>query len=86
MIDDVPVNLFGNAIDFHRLRLVDRVKQGWKRIAKIEAATAAVTDVEYTLKLLKQRSFIVEFFRLPVEWVPGRRLKTALASSVRQAT
>jgi len=85
MIDDIPVNLFGNAVDFHRLRLIDRVEQGRERIAKIEAATAAVTDIEDTFKLLEKRNFIVKFFGLPVEWVPGRRLKTALASSAGQA-
>ena len=85
MIDDVPVDLFGNAVDFHRLRLVNRVEQSRKRIAKIEAATAAVADIKDTFKLLKKRSFIVKFIRLPVERVPGRRLKTALASSARQA-
>ena len=86
MIDDVPVNGFGNAVDFHRVRLVDCVEQSWKRIAKIEAATAAVADIEDALKLLKKRSFRVKFFRLPVKRVPGRRLQTALASSARQAT
>jgi hypothetical protein len=86
VIDDVPVNFFRNAIDFHRLRLVDGVEQSRKRIAKIEAATTAVADIEDALKLLKKRSFGVEFSRLPVERVPGRRLKTALASCARQAT
>jgi hypothetical protein len=85
MIDDVPVNLFGNAVDFHRLRLVDRVKQGRERIAQIEAATAAVANIEDAFKLLKKRGFLVKFFGLPGKWVPGRRLKTALASSARQA-
>ena len=86
MIDDFPIDFFGNAVDLHRLRLVDRIEQGRERVTQVEAATAAMADIEDTLKLLKKRSFVVEFFRLPVEWVPGWRLKTALASSVRQAT
>ena len=60
MIDDVPVNLLGNAVDFHRFRLVDRVEQGRKGIAEVEATTAAVADIKDTLKLLEERSFVVE--------------------------
>jgi hypothetical protein len=44
-----------------------------------------VADIEDAFKLLKKRGFLVKFFRLPGKWVPGRRLKTALASSARQA-
>jgi hypothetical protein len=84
VIDDLPVDLLGNAIDLHGLRLVNRVEQGGKRIAEIEAATAAMANVEDTLKLLEKRSLVVKLFRLPVKWVPGRRLKTALASSAGQ--
>jgi len=43
-----------------------------------------MADIEDALKLLKKRSFVIKFFRLPVEGVPGRRLKTALASPARQ--
>jgi hypothetical protein len=60
MIDDVPVNLLGHAIDLHRIRLVDRVEQRRKRIAEVKATTAAVADIKDTLKLLKERSFVVE--------------------------
>ena len=52
MVDDVPVNRLGNAINFHRIRLVDSVEQGRKSVAQIEAATAAMANVEDTLKLL----------------------------------
>jgi len=60
MIHDVPVNLFGHAIDLHRIRLVDRVEQRRKRITEVKATTAAVADIKDTLKLLKKRSFVVE--------------------------
>jgi hypothetical protein len=74
MIDDVPVHLLRDAIDFHRVRFIDCIEQRWKRVAEIKAATAAVADIEDTFKLLKKRSFVVKFFRLPVERVPCRRL------------
>ena len=86
MIDDVPVDLFWNAVDFHRIRLVDRVEQSRKRVAKIKAATAAVAGIKDTLKLLKQRSFLVELFGLPVQRVPCWRLETALSPIASQLT
>jgi hypothetical protein len=66
MIDDVPVNLLGNAIDLHRVRFINSIEQRRKCIAKIKAATTAMTDIENTLKLLIKRLFGVEFIGLPV--------------------
>ena len=86
MIDNVPVNLLGNAIDFHRVRFINSIEQRRKCITKIKAATTAMTDVKNTLKLLVKRLFGVEFIGLPVQGMPGRRLQTALASCARQAT
>jgi hypothetical protein len=60
MIDDVPVNLFGHATDFHRVRPVNRIEQRRKSITEVKATTAAVAGIKNALKLLKKRNFVVE--------------------------
>ena len=48
-------------------------------MTEIEAATTAVTDIEYPLKLIEQRSVVVEFVRPPVERVTCRRVEAAFS-------
>lgn len=85
MINDVPVNLFRDAVDFHRIRFINCIEQRRKGIAQVETASAAMTNIEDTLQLLEERSFGVKLFGLPVQRMPGWRLKAAFASSVRHA-
>jgi hypothetical protein len=66
MIDDIPVNLLGNAINLHRIRFINSIEQRRKCITKIKAATTAMTDIKNTLKLLIKGLFGVEFIGLPV--------------------
>jgi hypothetical protein len=80
MIDDVPVNLPGHAVQFHRLRLVDSVEQGRESVAEAEASATSVTDVVDALQFLEQGFLVVKRVGLPVQRVPGRRLETALAA------
>jgi len=86
MIDDVPIHRLGNAVDFHRIRLINCIEQRRKGIAQVEATTATMADVENSLQLLKKRFLGVEFFRLPIECMPCRRLEATLASSAGQWT
>jgi hypothetical protein len=79
VVDHLPIVIFGDAVDFHRVRFINEVEQAWKRMAEIETATTAVTDIEYPLKLFEQRIVVVEFVRPPVERVTCRRLEAAFA-------
>ena len=60
MIDDIPVGLSRNRIELHALGFIDGIEQRRERMAKIEAAAAAVTDIEDPLQLLKKRPFVIE--------------------------
>jgi len=80
LVDDVPIDFFGYAVEFHCLRLINRVEQRRKCVAKIETAPTAVANIEDAFELIEQRFFAVEFVGLPVEGVPGWRLEATLAS------
>ena len=58
VIDDVPVHLLVDAIDFTGARLIHRIEQRGKRIAEAEATPTTVTDVEDPFELLEQRCFV----------------------------
>ena len=51
MIHDLTVITFRDAIDFHRFRLIDQVKQRGKGIAEADAAAATVADIENAFEL-----------------------------------
>src|SRR3954470_17458040 len=67
VIDDVPVDLLVDTIEFECRRRIDGVEQGRERIAQAEAAATAVTDVEDALEFFLERSLIDEFSAAPVE-------------------
>ena len=83
VVDDVPVELFGHAIEFHRVGFVDGVEQGRERVAEIEAAATAVTDIEDALQLGVERRIIVELVGPPVDRMASWRLEAALACDFR---
>ena len=60
LVDNLPVVLLGDAIDFERLALVDKIEKRRERGAKTHASPATVTDVEHPLQLIEQLGFIVE--------------------------
>ena len=79
MIDDVPVDLFGNGIELHAFRFIDRIEQGRERVAQVKAASTAVADVEHPLQLFHQRSLIEELLGLPCHRMSCGRLKAAFS-------
>ena len=46
VVDDVPVDLLVDAVDFAGRRFIDGIEQRRERVAQTEAAAAAVADVE----------------------------------------
>ena len=76
----LPVVLLVHAVELAGLRLVDQIEQGGKRVAQIEAAAAAVADVEDPLELLVERGVVIELRVLPAQRVTRGRLETALAA------
>ena len=67
VVDDVPVDLLVDAVDFAGRRGVDRIEQRRERVAQAEAAAAAVTDVEDPLQLLEQQRFVAILGTAPVD-------------------
>jgi hypothetical protein len=76
----LPVVFLGYAVHFHRVRLIDEIEQERKRVAEIETAPTAVTDVVDPFEFFEQGLVIVEFVRSPIQWVACRSLEAALAS------
>ena len=79
MINDVPIDRLRNCVQFHALRLVNRIEQCWKRIAQVEAAATAVTNIEHALEFIEEFGLVVKLVALPVERMASGSLKTPLA-------
>jgi hypothetical protein len=60
VIYDLPVVVLGNAVHFHRVRLIDEIEQRRERMTEIETAATAVTDIENPFEFLEQRVFVVK--------------------------
>jgi len=60
MVDHLPIGLFIDAVELPGLRLVDQLEQRRKGVAQIEAAPAAVANIEYPLEFLLERGRIIE--------------------------
>jgi hypothetical protein len=73
LVDDLAVVSLGYAVDFERGARVDQVEQRRKSGAEVDAAPAAVADLEDAAELFLDRTFVVERFVLPVERVARRR-------------
>src|SRR5204862_1115771 len=76
---DFGVSLLRHAVDLAGRTRVDQVEQPREGIAEIEAAAAAVTDVEDALHLLFERRLVPEPRVLPIEGVTGRGFEAAFA-------
>src|SRR6185437_12119420 len=80
VIDDLPEHLLVDRRHLARGGRIHGVEQCWKGVTEAEAATAAVTDVEDALELLREPGLVVEGWILPVDRVSGGRLEAALAA------
>jgi hypothetical protein len=80
LVDHLRKGILVDVIDFAAGRRIDQIEQGWKGIAQIEAAAAAVANLEYPLELLVERSGIVEPGVLPAERMARRGPKTAFTA------
>jgi hypothetical protein len=75
VIDDVPVHLLVDGIEFARGCFVDRIEQGGETIAERETTATAVTDIEYALEFFLEGGLVVERGISPVERMTDRRLE-----------
>ena len=76
---DLGEFLAGNAVQFFGGRGVDHVEQAREAVAQIEAAPAAVTDVEHPPHLRVQLHRICEIRILPVDRMACRRVEATFA-------
>src|SRR5262249_17514596 len=74
---DLAVVRLRHPVEFAGRAIVYQVEQPRKGIAEIEAATAAVTDLEHTLHLLLERLFVPKPGILPIEGEAHGRFETA---------
>jgi hypothetical protein len=84
-VDDGLEVRAGDAVELARLRPVDQVEQPREAVAQVEAAAAAVTDVEDPPQLGVEFRRVVERFVAPVERMADRRIEAALAPAMRRA-
>jgi hypothetical protein len=68
-----------DTVEFAGFRLVDEVEEAREGVAEIEAAAAAVADVEDTLDLGVQLVPVVEVGIVPIDRVAHRRVEAAFA-------
>jgi hypothetical protein len=78
VVDHLPVGLLVYGIEFAGLGFIDQIEKGRKGIAQIEAAAAAMADVEDSIEFLLQSTGVVEFRVLPTKGMARRRLQTTL--------
>ncbi len=76
---DLGVVRLGDAIELAGRALVDQVEQPREAVAQIEAAAAAVTDVELPLHLRLDRGQVVVGRIAPGDRMAERRVEAALA-------
>jgi len=76
----LPKGLLIYAIELAGLRVVDEAEQSRKGIAQIEAAAAAMADIEDSFEFLLQRTGVIELGILPAEGMAGGCFQTALAA------
>ncbi len=65
LVDDLPVIRLRDAVDFHRVGLVDEVEQHGKTLAETDASPISVTDVEHTLHFREEFVLVEKFGVLP---------------------
>ena len=70
---------FFDAVEFAGFTFVNQVKEPRKRGAQVDAAPAAVTDVEHAFEFAEYLLFAIEVLALPVERVTGGSFEIAFA-------
>ncbi len=81
-LHDLGVVRLRHPIDLAGRPFVDHVEQSREAVAQIEAAPAAVTDVEHPLHLRLDGGEVVEGIVPPLDRMTGRRLEAAFAGGV----
>jgi hypothetical protein len=82
MVYHLPISFLIDAGELPGVRVVDQLEQSRKGVAQIEAAAAAVADIENPLELLLERGRVMELWFLPPKCVACGRLEAALVSSL----
>ena len=75
LVDDLPVIVAIDAVDFHGLALVDKIEERRKGIAQAHASTAAVADVEHPFHFVECCIAVEERGVAPVDRVAGGRFE-----------
>src|SRR5258708_3928535 len=80
LVDHLPEGLLIYAIELAGLGVVDEIEQSRKGIAQIEAAAAAMADIEYPFELLLQRTRVIELGILLRKGMARGRFQIALSA------
>jgi hypothetical protein len=80
LIDNFPVILLVDTVDFAGTAFINQIEQGGKRLTQAYAAAAAVTDVEYPLHFFEGRLFVVKVGVEPVERMPDGSFQRTFAN------
>src|SRR5258707_15401070 len=78
VVHDLPVIRFRDAVDLHRLGVVDQIEQRRECVAQAETTPASVTNVVNAFELTEQRSLVAELRALPIDRRAWRRSEAAL--------
>jgi hypothetical protein len=82
LVDDLPIVLFIDPVDLHRLARIDQVEQRREGAAQIDAAPATVADVENALEFGKALLLVEKVGVFPVERMADRGFEIAFCSHV----
>jgi hypothetical protein len=82
MVNNLPISFLIDAGELPGLRVVDQLEQRRKGVAQIEAAAAAVADIENPLEFLLERGRVMELRFLPPKCMACGRPEAALVSSL----
>jgi len=80
LVDNFSIVGYGDAVHFHGLALVHQIEQGRERIAKTDAATAAMANVINSLEFVVKISLIPEFGIVLVQRVSGRCFQSTFSA------
>jgi hypothetical protein len=79
LVNDLHVILLVDAIDFHRLGLIDEIEQRGEGSAQRYTATATMADIVDTLELCVQGIFVVKVLAQPIQRMTGRGFEVAFS-------
>ena len=82
MVDDLPVILFFDTVQFKCFRLIHQIKQCRKCVAKTDAAAATMANIENPFQFTVQEFLVIEIGVFPIDWMSGRCLEAAFRIAV----